>query len=157
MATSGGACGSSFKKFLVGLSIDYAAGKFGESKWFDLDSTIKTLKDRIFVSEINFGEEKTASGIALLSDNGKGQGIKPRWGKVFAVGPNMTDVAPGNWILMEHGRWTRFFEYENEDGSITELHVADNKGIMMVADEKPDDVMRGVAAGAGSNFNFNIP
>ena len=119
--------------------------------------TLKPLKDRIFVSNMNFGEEKTSSGIVLQSDNGKGQGIKPRWGKVFAVGPDAVDVMPGNWILMEHGRWTRFFEYENEDGSITELHVADNNGIMMVADEKPTDVMRGVAAGAGSNFNFNIP
>ena len=31
-----GACGSEFKEFLCGLDIDYAAGKFGESKWFDL-------------------------------------------------------------------------------------------------------------------------
>jgi co-chaperonin GroES (HSP10) len=122
-----------------------------------IQGTLRPLKDRIFVSDMNFGEEKTVTGIVLQSDNGKGQGIKPRWGKVFAVGPDMKDVEIGNWILMEHGRWTRTFEYENADGSITELHVADNNGIMMVTDEKPNDVMRGVAAGPGSNFNFNIP
>jgi hypothetical protein len=94
----------------------------------------------------------------LTSDNGKGQGIKPRWAQVWAVGPDQKDVKVGEWILMEHARWTREFEYEADDGTVTKLHMADLNAIMLSADEKPSDtVQRGVAAGAGSNFNFTIP
>ena len=116
------------------------------------------LKDKIFFSDMNFEEETTAAGIVLTSDNGKGQGVKPRWARIWAVGPEQTDFKVGDWILLEHARWTREFEYENEDGSITKIHMADNNGIMLVADEKPSNTTyRGVAATGGSNFNFNIP
>ena len=72
--------------------------------------------------------------------------------------PEQQDVKVGDWILIEHGRWTRQFDYENENGTITKLQVADNKGIMLSTDEKPrDSDQRGVAAVAGGNFNFNIP
>lgn len=42
-----GSCGCPFKEFLAGLNIDYVAGKFGANKWFDLDGTIKSLKETI--------------------------------------------------------------------------------------------------------------
>ena len=118
---------------------------------------LKPLRDNVFVTDINFDEEVTQSGIVLQSDNGKGEGVKPRWGRVWAIGPEQTDVKVGEWILMEHARWTREIQYENDDGTITKLHMADLKGIMLVADEKPKDVQRGIRAAAGGNFNFNIP
>lgn len=118
---------------------------------------LEPLRDKVFFSDMNFEEEVTAAGIVLTSDNGKGQGIKPRWAKVWAVGPEQKDVKVGEWILMEHARWTREFLHEDEDGTVTKLHMADLKAIMLAADEKPNDVQVGVAAGAGSNFNFNIP
>lgn len=123
-----------------------------------IEGKIVPIKDRVFFTDMNFDEEVTASGIVLQSDNGKGEGIKPRWGRVYAIGPEQHDVKVGEWILIEHARWTRTFELENEDGSITKLQVADNKAIMLSADEKPkDSVQRSVAAAAGGNFNFNIP
>jgi co-chaperonin GroES (HSP10) len=122
-----------------------------------ITGTLKPLKDKVFVTDINFDEEVTNGGIVLKSDNGKGEGVKPRWGRVWAVGPEQTDVKIGQWILMEHARWTREFQHEDEDGTITKLHMADLNAMMLVADEKPHSVQRGVAAGAGSNFNFNIP
>jgi hypothetical protein len=106
---------------------------------------------------MNFDEEVLESGLILQSDNGKGEGVKPRWAKVWAVGPDQTDVKVGEWILMEHARWTREFEHEAEDGTITKLHMADLKAIMLATDEKPVSVQRGTAAGPGGNFNFNIP
>ena len=116
------------------------------------------LRDKVFFSNMNFEEEKTAAGIVLRSDNGKGEGIKPRWCKVWAVGPEQLDVKVDEWILIEHARWTREMDYENEDGSITKIYMADLKAIMLAADEKPSDTtQRGVAAGPGGNFNFNIP
>jgi co-chaperonin GroES (HSP10) len=122
-----------------------------------ITGTLKPLKDKVFVTDINFDEEVTSGGIVLKSDNGKGEGVKPRWGRVWAIGPEQQDIEVGQWILMEHARWTREFQHEADDGTITKLHMADLNAIMLVADEKPHSVQRGVAAGAGSNFNFNIP
>jgi len=105
--------------------------------------TIKPLQDKVLVSDMDFGFEKTKSGIIVTSDDGKSTGIKPRWGKVWAIGPEQTDVVVGDWILIEHGRWTRTINYENPQGEMIELRMVDNKAIMAVSDEKPSDVMRG--------------
>jgi len=105
-------------------------------------SKLKPIKNRILFSDMEFGEERTKSGIILTSDNGKVQGIKPRWGRVWAVGPDQTDFKVGDWILIEHGRWSRAAEVENEDGSITKVQMADLDAIMLVSDEKPSDVDR---------------
>ena len=122
-----------------------------------LSGIVRPLKDKVFVCNMNFDAEVTSSGIYLPSDNAKSTGIHPRWAKVWAVGPEQEDVKVGEWICIEHGRWTRTVEYENEDGSITELRIVDNNAIMMSADEKPDSIMRSAPIGAGSNVNFNIP
>ena len=122
-----------------------------------ITGTLVPLKDKVFVSDMEFGEEFTQSGIILQSSNGKSEGIHPRWGKVWAVGPDQKDVKVGEWILVEHSRWTRTIEYETDDGSITELRMVELKAIMMSADEKPEDVQRSDRVGAGSNVNFNIP
>lgn len=39
-----GSCGVGFKKFLIGLDIHYAAGKFGEGRWFDHEATMEQLR-----------------------------------------------------------------------------------------------------------------
>ena len=118
---------------------------------------IKPILDHVLVSDMNFGEETTESGLILRSDDGKREGVKPRWCRVWAVGPDQKDVSVGDWIFVEHARWTRGFDYENSDGKIIDLRMVDNAGIMAVSDQKPADVYRSVAADAGSNFNFNIP
>jgi len=104
--------------------------------------TLRPLGNGVILSDMEFGDEKTKSGIIVKSDDGKVQGIKPRWGRVWAVGPDQTDVKVGDWVLMEHGRWSRAAEYENEDGSITKLQKADVAAMMMIADEKPSDIYR---------------
>ncbi len=119
--------------------------------------TIQPLHDKVIITDMNFGEEKTAAGIVLTSDNAKGSGVHPRWAKVWAVGPEQQDVKVGDWVLMEHGRWSRAIKYEEADGTEREIFLADTKGMMLITDEKPNDVMRNVTHGAGSNVNFNIP
>jgi hypothetical protein len=42
-----GACGCSFKEFLISLDIHYVAGKFGEGRWFDAEKTVKLYKELI--------------------------------------------------------------------------------------------------------------
>lgn len=104
--------------------------------------TVRPLGDGVILSDMEFGEEVTKSGIVLKSDNGKVEGIKPRWGKVWAVGAEQTEVKVGDWVLMEHGRWSRAAEYENADGTITKIQKADVKAMLLVADERPNDVYR---------------
>ena len=114
------------------------------------------LRNKVLVHNMNFGEEKLDSGIILKSDNGTGTGVHPRWAQVWAIGPEQTDVKIGEWILMEHGRWTRAIPYEDEDGNEFDVFMVDLKG-MLCASDKPTAIGPGVAAAAGGNFNFNIP
>ena len=122
-----------------------------------ITGTIVPLHDKIFVRDMEFGMEKTASGIFLQSDDGKSAGIHPRWGRVCAIGPDQQDVQVGEWVCVEHGRWTRGIDYRTEDGEDIVVRMVDNNAIMMSADEKPNDVDRRETVGAGSNFNFNVP
>ena len=115
------------------------------------------IRDHVLVSDMEFGEQVTASGIVIKSDNGKSSGVKPRWGRVWAVGPEQKEVTVGEWICIEHGRWTRTIELEQADGSILELRRVETGAIMMSADERPGDVDIRTTIGAGSNVNFNIP
>lgn len=100
------------------------------------------LHDRVLISDMEFGDEVSTGGIIVKSDNGKAHGVKPRWGKVWAIGPKQQDVKVGEWICIEHGRWTRTFEIEQEDGSILEVRGVDLNAIMLSADEKPAGVQR---------------
>ncbi len=100
---------------------------------------LKPLNDAVIVSEMNFEERLSDGGIILVKDNGKSSGIRPRWGKVYAVGPDQHDVKVGTWICVEHGRWTRGLEIEDENGKQTVRRV-DPKDIMMESDELPKDM-----------------
>lgn len=98
---------------------------------------IRPIRKHILVKDMNFGEQKTSTGIVLLSDDGKSEGVKPRWAQVFAVGPEQTDVKIGEWILVEHGRWTRGITVEDETGVEFTIWRVDPAGILMSADERP--------------------
>lgn len=102
---------------------------------------LRPLGDTVLVSEMNFEFRKTSSGIILPGDDAKNSGIRPRWGKVFAIGPEQKDVVVGQWILVDHGRWTRGVEVE-VGGVRTTVRKVDNKDILLVSDEQvTDDTM----------------
>ena len=104
---------------------------------------LKPLKDHVLVSSMNFGERTLSSGLVLLGDDKKNSGIRPRWGKVYAIGPEQKDVVPGQWILVEHGRWTRGVKFEVETDKFITVRRIDSKAILLVTDEEPsaDDVI----------------
>ena len=52
-----GACGSSFKKFLIDLNLDYAADKFGADRWFDQENTLKGYRIHI----LDYRKDETIS------------------------------------------------------------------------------------------------
>ena len=102
---------------------------------------LKPLKDAVIVSDMNFKERISRGGLVLPTDNGKSSGIRPRWGQVYAVGPEQSDVTVGQWICVAHGRWTRGIDIEDESGKKT-LRRIDPNDILMVSDELPlDDTM----------------
>lgn len=106
-------------------------------------SALKPLSDNVIVIDMNFGEQKTNSGIILQSDNGKAHGVHPRWAKVYAVGPDQQDVAVGQWVLVEHGRWTRGIKIEDAEGEKV-IRKVEVKSMMMISDEAPpEDAMIG--------------
>lgn len=102
------------------------------------------IRDNILVTDMNFDERKSAGGIVLLSDDGKSEGVRHRWAKVWAVGPEQDQVKVGEWILLEHGRWSRGATIELEDGTDLVIRRADPKAILMVTDENPGDNTFGV-------------
>ena len=61
---------------------------------------LKALKKDIIVTDMSFDARITSSGIILPNDNGTSLGIRPRWGRVYAVGPDQKDVNVGQWIMV---------------------------------------------------------
>lgn len=100
--------------------------------------TLTPLHDHIIVSDMSFGERFTNSGIVLLGDDGKSSGIRPRWCRVWAVGPDQTTVKVGEWICVAHGRWSRGFEVETDEGKFT-LRRVDPNDVLLSSDELPKD------------------
>ena len=101
---------------------------------------IVPIRDKVIVHNMHFGEQRSAGGLVILGDDGKDRGIYPRWGQVFAVGPeHKEEFNVGDWILIEHGRWTRGIELELENGEITTIRMVDNNCILMWDHEKPND------------------
>jgi co-chaperonin GroES (HSP10) len=99
---------------------------------------LRPLNDSVIVGEMAFDERITTGGIVLLNDNGKSTGIRPRWGQVYAVGPEQHDVQVGEWVCVAHGRWTRGIDIEDENGKQT-LRRVDPKDILIQTDEQPRD------------------
>jgi co-chaperonin GroES (HSP10) len=106
-----------------------------------LKGKLRLLQDKVMVTDMYFGEQKTQGGIIIKNDDGKVEGIYPRWCRVWAIGPEQQDVEVGDWILVEHGRWTRGIEYEDETGEVITIRLVENKSIIIRTDEKPNDVV----------------
>lgn len=101
-------------------------------------SSLIPLNDTIIVSEMHFGERISAGGIVLRNDDTKSAGIRPRWGKVYAVGPDQKDVKVGQYICISHGRWTRGIKIEDENGEQI-IRKVDPNDILLVSDEPVND------------------
>lgn len=101
-----------------------------------VEGRVKPIRDHILVEEMDFGERKTRSGIILPGDNGDLRGIRPRWGRVYAVGHEQQDIKEGQYILVSHGRWTRGVDVTYEGKTITVRRV-DNNDVLLVSDEHP--------------------
>jgi co-chaperonin GroES (HSP10) len=102
--------------------------------------TMRFFKDHIIVSEMHFDERISKGGIILMDDDKKSSGIRPRWAKIYGLGPEQDDpqLEIGKWILISHGRWTRGIDIEDETGKKT-LRRVDPNDILMISDEQQQD------------------
>jgi co-chaperonin GroES (HSP10) len=101
-------------------------------------SKLRALHDWILITDMEFSERITQSGLILPNDNGTGSGIRPRWGRVYAVGPRQELVSVGQWICVAHGRWTRGVDIQDDQGHQT-LRRIDPRDILLVSDTRPQD------------------
>jgi hypothetical protein len=110
--------------------------------------SLRALHDNVIVEDMNFKGRQLSSGVILLGDNGKSSGIRPRWGRIYAVGPKQTVVKPGQWICVAHGRWTRGLDIQDADGVKT-IRRIDPQDILLVSDENPgtDDTISDAVSG----------
>jgi len=115
---------------------------------------VRALSKDILVVDMDMGDMTTSSGIVIQSDNGKAHGVKPRWAKVYKVGSEVDiDVKVGQWVLIEHGRWTRKINIDDGEG-VKDFQKVEIKSIMAVADERPDDFYIGQEFSNGSSMNI---
>ena len=98
-------------------------------------------RDWVIATEMNFEGRTLSSGVILLGDNGRSDGIRPRWGQVYAVGPEQTEIKVGDWICVAHGRWTRGLDIEDESGKRTVRRIDPNDILLVSADQPNDDTI----------------
>lgn len=95
------------------------------------------LKKNVFVTNLDSGIRKTAGGIIIPDDNMKDHGIRPRWGQVYAVGPEVDDLAPGDWVYVEHGRWTTGIDLELPSGIVRIWRIEYPQSVLLATDCDP--------------------
>ena len=101
----------------------------------------KPIGEHVIVCDMAFDVRITNGGIIIPNDDMKSAGIRPRWAKIYAVGPDQKDpeLQVGKWICISHGRWTRGVDIIDEEGDKT-IRRVDIKDILLVSDEPVNDM-----------------
>ncbi len=128
------------------MSLDMKAmaqGKRGVQGKIEAES-IRPIRNRVLVHNMHFGEQTTKGGIIIRNDDGETRGIYPRWGQVYAKGPENKDpYEVGHWILVEHGRWTRGLNIHiNGDKEPTTIRMVEAESIIGWNEEAPSNDLR---------------
>ncbi len=100
--------------------------------------SLRAIGDTIIVTDMVFDERITHSGIIIPNDDMKNSGIRPRWAKVYALGPDQTSVKIGQYVLVAHGRWSRGVKIEDSEGEKT-IRRVDPNDILLISDEPVQD------------------
>ena len=100
---------------------------------------ITPLKNKVLVKTIEKGEQITKGGLIIPDDDGQDRGIRARWAQVYRVGRLVDFLKEGQWVLLEHGYWTRGFTIDTGKESF-DCRMIDNDHILGVQDERPEDI-----------------
>jgi len=99
---------------------------------------LQAIHDYVLVTDMVFDERRTTAGIIILNDDGKSAGIRPRWARAFSVGPDQHDIKVGDWVCVDHGRWTRGVTIETQDGTQV-IRRIDPNDVLLISDQQPND------------------
>lgn len=109
---------------------------------------LRAVGDKVIVHGMYFGSRQLQSGIYLMDDDKKSEGIKPRWAQVYSIGPDAkVGFKEGQYILVAHGRWSRGINITDAEGDKT-IRTVDPKDCLMVSDEPQEDMVFGDKTGA---------
>ena len=111
----------------------------------------RAIQDHVLVTDMQFDERISHGGIVLLGDDKTSDGIRPRWGKVVAIGKEQKDITVGQYIMIKHGRWTRGIEMEGET-----VRRVDTDDILVVSDVWHEDESHAGAAVVTDQREKNI-
>lgn len=105
--------------------------------------TLSPIGNKIILTNMDTGFKKL-NGIIHLDDStaeSGDRGIRPRWAEVYAVGPEQKDVRVGDWVLMQHGRWSQGQDLRLSDDTSIRFWLGDPEGILGVSDNgKPPEI-----------------
>ena len=103
---------------------------------------IKALKTKIIARllEDPKAERKTAGGLILAGDDATEAGIRARWFQTISVGEEVLDIKENQYILVDHGRWTRGVTLVTDDVEELQVRRVDIKDILGKQDNKPNAV-----------------
>lgn len=104
---------------------------------FDIN-TITLKNDTIIAADLEYGSRMTRGGILIGDDDMKNTGIRPRWCKVLKTSKSITETVPGDFILVEHGRWSRGFDVSVDDEKKTARFI-DKNCILLVSKAETDE------------------
>ena len=109
----------------------------------NIQGDLRAINNRVLVTSMHFGEQTTNTGIVISNDDGKTRGIYPRWGKVYSKGTINSDVYNvGDWVLVEHGRWTRGINLESNNNEF-EVRMIETESILAYSMTAPDSLNMG--------------
>ena len=101
----------------------------------------------VLVDEIMKGERKSTGGIILRNDDGTSEGVRDRWCRIHSVGSAVTDIVPGEWVLVKHGRWTR--ELDLNGTSLWSVEYPDGILCAWAGEGLPEDTYAEESVAAG--------
>ena len=106
-----------------------------------IKGALTPLRNVVFVKNLESGARKTAAGLFILDDNMKNSGIRSRWAEVYLIGPEVTEIKVGEWVLIKHGRWTFSMDHEQPDGSIVKIwRIEYPDAVDVVSDIFPSEI-----------------
>lgn len=99
----------------------------------NMSESLVPLRDKVILTNLERGERLSHGGIYIMNDDGKDAGIRTRWAQVYAIGPDQKDVAVGDWVLMQHGRWTVGADLKLKDQDAVRFWRADTEGMLAIS------------------------
>ena len=101
----------------------------------------RPLHENVFVTDLDNGLHITKGGIIRPDDNMQAQGIRPRWGRVWAIGPEVEDLEVDEWIYDEHARWTNAIDLRMPEGTVRVWRVEYPKSVLLASKEDPREAL----------------